>query len=322
VVLAEPGQSTAVPLVSVVVCTAGRRRAGLRACLDSLRALDDPNYELVVVDNGATASVAADEVLTVGCRVVHEPRRGLDRARNRGIAEALGDVVAFVDDDCEVDEGWLEYIRVALADPEVAAVTGRVRPASTDRPSERWFEAWFSFDRGPAPHVFDAERRGVLVFPGAVGTGCNMAYRREVLQAVGGFDEAIEMGTLVGGGGDIDMFARVLDAGHQMAYMPDALVVHHHRSTVSQLRWQFWGYGVSFGALCCKFVLRRPAVRRDVARLVWRRLRYQHLRRMRARVRGADDIPVSLMLVDAAGVLVGPFAYAVAVAVARLGRSR
>lgn len=312
----------ALPLVSVVVCTAGRRPEALRACLDSLRRLDDPNYEVVVVDNGRTPTISRDELLCVGCRVVHEPRQGLNRARNRGIAVAAGTVIAFVDDDCEIDPGWLAGVRGGLADGGVAAVTGRVRPASTERDPERWFEAWFSFDRGPRPRTFARDVDGVAVFPGELGTGCNMAFRREVFDVVGGFDESIEVGTLVGGGGDIDMFARVLDAHLVVAYAPDALVHHHHRPTITALRWQFWGYGLAFGALCCKFALHRPFARRKVLALVWRRMRYHHARRMRARIHGADDIPLSLMALDAVGVLVGPVAYAAAVLVHRIGARR
>lgn len=322
VALAQPSAAGADSFVSVVVCTAGRRRAALRACLDSLRALDDPAFEIVVVDNGREATVAADEVLTAGCRVVREPRRGLDRARNAGVAAASGDVIAFVDDDCEVDRGWLASVRAAFADPAVGAVTGRVRPASLAQPSERWFEAWFSFDRGGHPRRFAPPPPDVAAFPGALGTGCNMAFRRAALDAAGPFDEAIEVGTLVGGGGDLDMFARVLDAGEQVAYVPEALVVHHHRVRLGDLRWQFWGYGVSFGALCWKFFLRRPAVRRRIVVLVWRRLRYQHARQLRARARGRASLPASLVLLDACGIVVGPFAYGLAVAVARLTGAR
>jgi GT2 family glycosyltransferase len=310
-----------VPLVSVIVCTSGKRLPALRTCLASLRTVRDPHYEIVVVDNSATGGLAADELVRAGCRVVHEPRRGLDRARTRGIRETAGELVAFVDDDCEVDPDWLAHVRAAFTDDAVGCVTGRVRPAALERPSERWFEAWFSFDRGGTPRRFAAGDPGnFLAFPGALGTGCNMTLRRSVLRDVGPFDERIGAGTAVGGGDDIDMFARVLDAGHHVAYTPDALVHHHHRTTIPALRWQFFYYGVSFSALHLRFLLRRPTSRAAIARHAIVRIREHHVRGIRARLRGHSEVPLRMIAIDLAGIAWGPFAYAGASAAAALRR--
>jgi len=323
VAVVESVDPVTTPLVSVVVCTAGRRAAGLRRCLASLRALDDPNYEILVVDNGRVATVAVDDVATARCRVVHEPRRGLDRARNRGMREAAGELVAFVDDDCEADRDWLRAVRAAFADETVGCVTGRVRAARLDLPSERWFEEWFTFDRGPVPRRFAAAEPGdFLAFPGCVGTGCNMVFRRSLVLDLGGFDEAIEVGTIVGGGGDLDIFTRVLESGAAIAYEPDALVAHHHRTTMPALRRQFWGYGVAFGAVVAKSLAKRPSQRAPLLVHAYRRLRYDHARRLRARVRGQRGIPVSLVLIDAAGMVVGPLALGLSVVLERMRRRR
>jgi glycosyltransferase involved in cell wall biosynthesis len=322
VAVVDSSAQTAVPLVSVVVCTAGRRAEGLSRLLASLHLVIDSNFEVIVVDNGPTPSAAADP-MTVGCRVVHEPRRGLDRARNRGIREARGDIVAFIDDDCEADTKWLHGLRAAFADGEVGCVTGRVRPARVELPTERWFESWFSFDRGPLPRRFSTDAPDTSpAFVGCVGTGCNMAFRRAVLVELGGFDEAIEVGTLVGGGGDLDMFARVLDTGCSLVYTPDALVIHHHRTMLGALRRQFWGYGVAFGAVITKRMLTSPHQRTAVVRHTAWRLRHEHGRRLRARLRGEEGVPISLVAVDAAGILAGPLVLALAVASERLHRSR
>jgi GT2 family glycosyltransferase len=323
VAVVESVDPAPIPLVTVVVCTAGRRAAGLRRCIASLRALNDPHYEIVVVDNGRVATVGADNVATVGCRVIHEPRPGLDRARNRGVREAAGELVAFIDDDCEADPDWLRSVRIAFADETVGCVTGRVQAAHLDLPTERWFEEWFTFDRGPVPRRFSAAEPGdFLAFPGSVGTGCNMVLRRSLVVELGGFDEAIEVGTLVGGGGDLDMFTRVLDSGATVAYMPEARVAHHHRTTVPSLRQQFWGYGVAFGAVIAKSLATRPSQRMPLVRHVYRRLRYDHARRLRARLRGQSGVPVSLVLIDAAGILDGPIALGMATVVERVRRRR
>ena len=126
-------------LISVVLCTTAERRS-LDGCLASLRALVDDHHEIVVIENRPVSVLDGAELAPWGARVVHEPTGGLDRARNRGIAESTGEIVAFVDDDCTVHEKWLSGLRDAFVDPEVDFVTGHVRAASTRRRSERCFE--------------------------------------------------------------------------------------------------------------------------------------------------------------------------------------
>jgi glycosyltransferase involved in cell wall biosynthesis len=294
--------------ISVVLCTRGRP-THLARCLASLDALDDGCHEVIVIDNHdvPTVPVAGGPPKA---RVVHEPRRGLDVARNRGLAEARSDVVAYIDDDCEADPGWLDALRVALADPRVDGVTGRVRPASLAGPPQRWFEAQFSFDRGTVGRRFTPwdRRPWYPLWPGGIGTGCNMAFRRAALEGIGGFDEILDMGTTIGGGGDLDVFARLLDAGSVMEYTPAALVWHHHRATEEEARRQFWGYGVSVGAVLTKALIERrrwriAAVRFFVDRFV------QGARGVRHAVPGGHLVPLRLLLLDLAGQWVGVGSY-------------
>lgn len=302
------GQDRLDGLISVVLCTRDRPDH-LARCLASLSRLDDGDHEIVVVDNHERPTVDAT-VLPARARVVHEPRRGLDVARNRGLAEATGAIVAYVDDDCEVDPHWVTALRVGFADRRVQAVTGRVRPASLATPSQRWFEAHFSFDRGPHPQRFTPwdRRPWYPMWSGGVGAGCNMAFRRDELLAAGGFDEALDMGTRIGGGGDLDVFVRVLDRGSVIAYRPDALVWHHHRATERDVTRQFFGYGVAVGALLTKSALLRPAHRLTAARFFLDRIRVG-ARLARASRSGAHLLPVRLLLVDLLGQLAGPLLY-------------
>ncbi|HEX4867695.1 MAG TPA: glycosyltransferase [Acidimicrobiales bacterium] len=295
-------------LISVVVCSHGRPR-DLARLLASVQHLDDPAWELLVVDNGSRPQYDPAMVEAAGGRYVHEPRRGLDHARNRGWQEARGEVVAYVDDDCEVDPGWLGGLREVLGDPSVGLVTGRVVPASLARPTERWFEAWFGFDRGLQPDrcSSDDRRPWAALYPSLLGTGANMAFRRSILEQVGGFDELLDVGTSIGGGGDIDAFARVLDTGVVGHYAPAAVVRHHHRRDVGALRRQFFGYGQALGAVCTKHALDRPGHKRAAVRFYRERLRDQ-LRRARARG-GRSTLPRSLTLLEIAGQLHGPLAY-------------
>lgn len=311
-----------VPRISVVVCT-----AGLRPCLwdllDTLVGLDDPSFEVLVVENSAVPRLDAVRLRALGVRHVVEPRRGLDAARNRGLRESAGEVVAYVDDDCLVHVGWLAGLRDAFADPTVDLVTGRVLPASLELATERWFDRHFPWDRGVVRKRF-GDHDPLPWYPASMhhlGTGCNMAFRRSALEALGGFDEALDMGTMVGGGGDMDAFGRAVDAGMVAVYEPRALVLHRHRATREDLRWQVWGYGVSQGALAAKGVVTRRGVRLQVARLwLWRtRSRWADARR-ELRCGGAELRSATLL--EAAGLTVGPLLYAPSAVSAWLRRRR
>lgn len=292
------------PLISVVVCTTGERDT-VAACLASLRALRDPRHEVVVVENRPRSAMDGRELASWGARLVHEPRRGLDVARNRGIDEAAGEIVAFVDDDCVVDPSWLRGFRRAFEDPSVSFVTGRVRPLSLERRSERCFEGWFSFDRGDDDRRFRSEGDWSSVVPGPLGTGCNMAYRRAVLVEAGGFDEALDMGTPIGGGGDLDMFGRLLRAGHEAVYAPDAEMRHQHRRTMLAVTRQFWGYGLSQGALAAK-VWRQEPEQRPLVRCFWRHRIRRVARHAKHQARPGGEPPAWFLALELAGILAGP----------------
>ena len=300
-------------LISVVLCTTAVRTT-VPDCLASLQALDDPCHEVVVVENGPTSRLDADQLAAWGARLVHEPRLGLNVARNRGVAEARGTIVAFVDDDCVVDRGWLAGFRAGFEDPRVGFATGRTRPRSLARRSERYFESMFTFDRGDVPMSFDRDSPGLWlhVAPAEIGSGCNMAFRRELFVTVGGFDEALDMGTAIGGGGDLDMFARLLRSGVRARYVPDAQAEHQHRRTMTALVRQVWGYGVAEGALACKTWWGTPSLRRAALRFWKDRVRDAAFR-VTATMRRGQAQPPYLSLLELGGLVVGVIAYPVVV---------
>jgi glycosyltransferase involved in cell wall biosynthesis len=276
--------------------------------LKSLRTIEDDEHEIILVDNHDKPTIVVDDERL---RVVHEPRRGLNFARNRGVVEARGKVVAYVDDDCEVEPSWLRAIRTAFSDPNVACVTGRVVAATLERPSQWIFEGLVSFDRGDHRARF-VRAPGSLVTsaePGRLGTGCNMAFRKIVFDRVGFFDEALDMGTLVEGGGDLDMFARVMSSGLVVAYEPSALVRHHHRDTLPALARQMFGYGVAISAVIIKLASNtpRPAARFLAYERAWLRWIFARLTHFPRRRRAAGA-PFALLAV--LGSAYGPVAYA------------
>ncbi len=271
--------------LTVAVCTRNRPDL-LRACLEALAAVRDAtpahHCEILVVDNDPPDSRTADLVRSLsGVQYDVERRRGLDFARNRAIARTKTEFVAFVDDDVIVDSGWLSGIATAWGRfPDAAAVTGQVLPYELATEAQIQFERLGGFRRD-----FDTVRfagqalEGSTSYPtapGMFGTGCNMAFRCDVVRRLGGFDEALDTGAPLPGGGDLDMFYRVIRAGHSLVYEPSALVFHRHRRGHEELRRQYWTWGTGYMAFVHKTYRQDPSVRSRIRRMlvwwVWERL--------------------------------------------------
>jgi GT2 family glycosyltransferase len=193
----------------------------------------------VVVDNAprddSTERLVRDRYL--GVRYIREPRPGLDWARNRAIAEARGEIVAYIDDDAIADTGWLRSLAAGFAEPDVACVTGLVAPLRLDTAAQELFER-FGFSKGFDRQSFSIETpppNPGFPYKGYLGTGCNSAFRRSVFARVGLFDPCLDVGTPVHGGGDLDMFARVIRAGYRLVYEPSAIVFHDHIDDMATL---------------------------------------------------------------------------------------
>jgi glycosyltransferase involved in cell wall biosynthesis len=142
-------------------------------------------------------------------RYVHEPVQGLDFARNRALTSARGDVVAFLDDDAVAAEGWLGALAAVFdADPTVVVCTGRVEALGRATEGERVFEANGGFSRGPdrirlpadAARPLHGRPAPLIAWAVSVGSGCSYAVRRATALALGGFDEALDLGAALPGG--------------------------------------------------------------------------------------------------------------------------
>ncbi len=245
---------SAQPFVTVAVCTRNRS-ADLESCLAALTQLDYSNLEILVVDNAPDDDLTKQLVAQKysDFRYVREPMPGLDIARNRAIAEAQGEIIAYTDDDVVVDSGWVTaLVNTFNDDATVTAVTGLVVPYELESKAQQLFEEYGGFGRG-------FERRWVHFDPngenlwalrgtGQFGTGANMAFRRTILEQIGGFDPALDVGTVTNGGGDLDMFFRVLKHGYTLVYEPSAIVRHRHRREYARLRQQIANNGVGLYA--------------------------------------------------------------------------
>ncbi len=253
--VAAPAGTGARERVTLIVCTRNRL-SQLRACLACVLELrcQEP-WQLVVVDNNCTddtwqylQTLKAEPGMRLEC--VREPRPGLSHARNLGIRYARGEVVAFTDDDCYPTASYLDDVLTVLSGGAAAYCGGRVvlhDPA--DLPvSTRTATADESFP----PRSF--------IVPGAI-CGANMAFRRELLQAVGLFDVRLGAGTAIGSAEDTDYLFRASWAGFAGIYSPGPTVRHHHgrRSSEDQACIEA-AYARGRGAYYAKY-LREPATR-------------------------------------------------------------
>jgi GT2 family glycosyltransferase len=234
--------------VAVAACD---RPAPLARCVEAIARGATLPAQLVVVDQSADGAVEAEvaKVVVPGMAVqyIRQRRLGLSASRNAALAAATQPVIAFTDDDCVPDRGWLAALHAALATEEPpAAVAGRVLPlgeptADTHVVSPRGADQ-------PAEH-----RAGAV--PWVVGTGGNFAASRAWLDRVGRFDERLGAGSPGRAAEDADMIYRVLRAGGVVRYDPLA-VIYHERQTEQQRLRSRWTYGFGIGAACALWARR------------------------------------------------------------------
>jgi GT2 family glycosyltransferase len=306
------GDQRPLPVVTVAVCTRDRP-AQLAECLAALCQLDYPALDLLVIDNApsnpATAHLVRARYPQV--RYVCEVRPGLNWARNRAIAEARGELIAYTDDDVVVDRGWVRALAGVFAEEaEVMAVTGLVVPYELETEAQLLFEQYGGFGRGFARqwYGFNRDRYGGEVLhlrAGQFGTGANMAYRRSLLARLGGFDPALDVGTVTHGGGDLEMFFRVLKAGHTLVYEPNALVRHRHRRDYAQLRTQIINNGIGLYAYLVRSALTYRDERWAFLRLGLWWLWWWNIRRLCISFVHPSRFPRDLILGELRGSLIG-----------------
>lgn len=300
---AEPG---APPACSVVLCTHGRPRQ-LETALDGLAALDPPPREVIVVDNDPGELDCAAAVASRGFTYLREDRRGLDNARNAGARAARGEVIAFTDDDCVHPPGWLARLVRGFDDPTVAAVTGPAFPHRLDTPAQVRMERQASLTRGLRPRLVDWTLTSALK-AGAAGVGANMAVRGDLVRQVHEpFPPELDAGTETMSGGDTYLFARLLAAGHRIAYEPGAYVFHQHREDWAAVEHAVRGYGTGVSAALTKLLVEDGELEAPRAAL-W--LVSQYLRTQARRASGrADSVETRIAWTYLRGAFDGPGAW-------------
>ena len=238
------------PSVTIVVATYNGGRT-LRKCLESLRHLNYPDYETVVVDDGSTDDTQDIVKDFPEVRTTRQENAGLSSARNEGIRLARGEIVAFTDSDCEADPDWLHHLAGPFENPHCAGAGG---PNLTPGTPSRVHRA-VSLAPGHAAHVLlDSERAEHV-------PGCNMAFRREKLLEVDAFDPLFRQA-----GDDVDIIWRLQDLGYTIAFAPGALVWHHRRSTLRA----YWRQQAGYGRAEALLIRKHPHRFNDRGQSLWR----------------------------------------------------
>jgi O-antigen biosynthesis protein len=303
------------PFASVIIATRDRP-ARLREAVASILAGDYENVEVVVVDNtaGAEERATVDAMRQADERITYvwEPSPGISRARNAGAARARGTVLAFTDDDVIISGRWLSSLVGALAShPRAACATGLIVPAELETSPQLWMAMASGLNKGYAQRVFDACAPDLPpLFPfrmGMYGSGANLAIRRDVYDALAGFDEALGTGTLARGGEDLDLFLRLMLSNRQLVYEPKAYLFHHDHRRFDDALSQRAGYGAGLAAVLTKHMLTKSAPK--LLRVAPQGMLYLLSPRSPKNVDKGQGYPRVFDLVEILGLARGPLAY-------------
>ena len=215
------------PRVSVVVC-AYNAADTLDDCLSSLERLTYPDYEIILVNDGSTDRTSEIGRTHPRVRVIDTPNAGLSAARNVGLGEATGEIVAYTDADTRVDRDWLSFLVQPFLTSDVVGSGGPNVVPADDRPMAQCIAR----APGGPTHVLLDDRIAEHV------PGCNMAFRRDALVSIGGFNPVF-----LRAGDDVDVCWRLQARGWKIGFAAAALVWHHHRASLNAYWRQQVGYG-------------------------------------------------------------------------------
>jgi GT2 family glycosyltransferase len=223
------------PRISVVVCSYNGS-ATIGECCEGLSELEYPDFEVIVVDDGSvddTAAIAESH----GFRIIRTENRGLSRARNTGMEAATGEIVAYLDDDARPDPQWLTYLATTFVRSNHVAVGG----PNISPPEDGFVAACVANSPGNPTHILISDTEAEHV------PGCNMAFRKEDLKAIGGFDPRFRIA-----GDDVDVCWSIAKRG-TLGFSPGAMVWHHRRRSIRAFWRQQANYGRAEGILELKW---------------------------------------------------------------------
>jgi glycosyltransferase involved in cell wall biosynthesis len=285
------------PQISIIVCTRNRAES-LPVCLNSIEQAAVANrsveVELLIVNNGSTDATAAllqawQKSTSVRCRVLLAEQRGVSHAKNYGLKQATGKIIAFTDDDCTVAPDYLTQLeRAYAADAGPTLRGGRVELGDPrDLP--------FTIKTDLAPQRFAGGH------PGGFIHGCNLTLSRSALELVGRFDTRLGPGQPIGAAEDSDFVYRAHRSGVMVLYDPSIVVFHHHgRRDFAEVKLLQDVYNLGNGALYAKHGLRDwkflLRICRDIRSGLWeyfggpladKEFGFSHRKNLRGNLRGA-----------------------------------
>lgn len=238
----KPPQDKYEPFVSIVIPVYNRSH-DLRCCLESLNALDYPpsKLEVIVVDDASTdksTSVAKEFNAKV---IVQKYNQGQSAARNRGVKEACGEIVAFIDSDCIADPHWLKELVPYFQDQRYALVGGYVDSYYQNSMLDRYESVKSALNMGKEK-VVGAGNNAVFYVP-----TCNVLIRKDLYLKIGGLDENMRVGE------DVDLCWRLMKSGNRLIYLPKGKVEHKHRNQFLSCFKRRFDYGTSEPILYAKY---------------------------------------------------------------------
>ncbi len=236
------------PLISVIVCTYNGS-ATIQKCLEGISNIDYPNYEVIVVNDGSKDHTA-EIVNQFDVKLITTTNHGLSSARNTGMHHAVGEIIAYIDDDAWPDPHWLQYIAHAYANSDYACIGGpNISPYDSG-----FISTCVANAPGGPVHVLETDEIAEHV------PGCNMTFRKDALMKIGGFDPLYRTA-----GDDVDTCWRIQESGRNIGFHPAALVWHQRRNSLKAYWRQQKGYGKAEALLEAKW----PEKYNSLGHLTW-----------------------------------------------------
>jgi cellulose synthase/poly-beta-1,6-N-acetylglucosamine synthase-like glycosyltransferase len=229
------------PLVSIIV-PVRNGESTIEPLLESLQKLnyDKNKLEVIVVDGNSTDKTR-EIVKKYPVKLIIERKDGLNAARNAGIKNSNGEIVAFTDCDCIVSSDWVRKIVENFKDSRVSCVGGSAKGCDNNG----FVSQYADNSIVPLMPFFKKREELSMIRPFLHHpAGCNMAFRRKAFKEAGRFDESIQYGF-----DDVEFAERVCKAGYKMVLDPNVLVWHKHRSTLKEFLKQNFNYGRGSGVL-------------------------------------------------------------------------
>ena len=258
--------TTKVSSVTVILCPRLQETAALSACLETLSKAATQPTEIIVALSSQDSALQSVQVAypQVHWLLTNTDNRSIQR--NLAIQAAKGEIVAFLDERCQVDAGWVSAVAHTFAyNPDAAAVTGLVVPDNLESESDFYFEVGYSLWRGcnrtwhqlapfhsvPWPTLYMTQ----------IGASVNVAFRKSLFTEIGTFDPALGQLGNIWESAYMEMMSRVLLSQHTVLYEPSAMVRYRGPKSQSELHDQVAQDMVGLYAYILASWRKQPALR-------------------------------------------------------------